>query len=74
MIYLQLYEPRVGELIAILVSIFFSNLERLKEDAEWEEDTQSWKLPELTRIKLPPASGRYIESFSIMFIQNGIYI
>jgi len=37
--------------------ILFSNLERLKEDAEWEEDTQSWILPELTRIKLPPASG-----------------
>lgn len=36
-----------------------SNLERLKEDAEWEEDTQSWTLPELTRIKLPPASGEY---------------
>ncbi|XP_025208957.1 osmotic avoidance abnormal protein 3 isoform X2 [Melanaphis sacchari] len=35
----------------------YSNLERLKEDAEWEEDTQSWILPELTRIKLPPASG-----------------
>ncbi|XP_050540903.1 kinesin-like protein KIF17 isoform X2 [Daktulosphaira vitifoliae] len=33
----------------------YSNLERLKEDAEWEEDTQNWKLPELTRIKLPPA-------------------
>lgn len=37
----------------------FSNLERLKEDAEWVEDTQSWILPELTRIKLPPASGEY---------------
>ncbi|XP_026815312.1 osmotic avoidance abnormal protein 3 isoform X2 [Rhopalosiphum maidis] len=35
----------------------YSNLERLKEDAEWEDDTQSWILPELTRIKLPPASG-----------------
>ncbi|CAI6345648.1 unnamed protein product [Macrosiphum euphorbiae] len=35
----------------------YSNLERLKEDAEWEDDTQSWKLPDLTRIKLPPASG-----------------
>ncbi|XP_050432495.1 osmotic avoidance abnormal protein 3 [Adelges cooleyi] len=35
----------------------YSNIERLKEDAEWDEDTQSWSLPELTRIKLPPASG-----------------
>ncbi|KAF0756304.1 osmotic avoidance abnormal protein 3 isoform X2 [Aphis craccivora] len=35
----------------------YSNLERLKEDAEWEDDTQSWILPELTRIKLPPASA-----------------
>ncbi|XP_025408168.1 kinesin-like protein KIF17 isoform X3 [Sipha flava] len=35
----------------------YSNLERLKEDAEWDEDAQSWILPDLTRIKLPPASG-----------------
>lgn len=39
-------------------------MERLKEDAEWEEDTQSWILPELTRIKLPPASGTYRRDFA----------
>jgi len=49
----------------------FSNLERLKEDAEWEDDTQSWKLPDLTRIKLPPASGKlggwdFLENFHFL--------
>lgn len=58
-----------------------SNLERLKEDAEWEEDTQSWTLPELTRIKLPPASGKhhgtnitvgiYIQTLILMMVWVG---
>jgi hypothetical protein len=34
-----------------------SNLEKIKSEAVWNDESQSWKLPELiiTRTKLPPA-------------------
>ncbi|XP_033607244.1 osmotic avoidance abnormal protein 3 isoform X2 [Cryptotermes secundus] len=35
----------------------YSNLEKIKSEAVWNDESQSWKLPELiiTRTKLPPA-------------------
>ncbi|CAG7722936.1 unnamed protein product, partial [Allacma fusca] len=37
----------------------YSNLDGIKSDAVWSDETQRWKLPELccTKTKLPPANG-----------------
>ncbi|CAG0891238.1 unnamed protein product [Darwinula stevensoni] len=35
----------------------YSNLERVKEEAVWEEETRRWRIPEviITKVKFPPA-------------------
>ena len=45
----------------------YSNVEKIKEEARWNDETQRWTIPELViaRTKLPPAGN-----FFICYIMN----
>ncbi|XP_069692798.1 osmotic avoidance abnormal protein 3-like isoform X2 [Periplaneta americana] len=54
----KLYQQIVEKILPTLKKeCNYSNLEKIKSEAVWSDDTQRWRLPELivTRTKLPPA-------------------
>ena len=40
----------------------YSNIDKIKEDAVWNDESQRWKIPDLVihKTKLPPAAGKPI--------------
>ena len=42
----------------------YSNIEKIKQEAKWNDEIQKWTIPELViaKTKLPPA-GKYTSSF-----------
>ena len=38
----------------------YSNIDKIKEDAVWNDESQRWKIPDLViqKTKLPPAAGK----------------
>ncbi|XP_021926304.1 osmotic avoidance abnormal protein 3-like [Zootermopsis nevadensis] len=54
----KLYQQIVEKMLPTLKKeCNYSNLEKIKSDAVWNDESQTWRLPELiiTRTKLPPA-------------------
>ena len=41
----------------IVKNLFFSNVERVKQEAIWNDESQRWRVPDLItqKTKLPPA-------------------
>ena len=52
------------------ILLFPSNLEKIRSEAAWSEERQTWKLPDLIvqKTKLPPAGRKFLAFDSFFWI------
>ena len=55
---------------------YFSNLEKIKSESVWSDETQRWKVPELVvqKTKLPPAGKQQENIVIFKIIKNNSHI
>ena len=49
---------------------FYSNLEKVKQDAVWNDENQRWRIPDLItqKTKLPPAGMLFLKMFGLFLL------
>ena len=47
----------------------FRNIEKIKDEAKWCDESQSWQLPALLnpKIKFPPAASKFNIEYNLIF-------
>ena len=51
-------------------NFFYSNLEKVKQDAVWNDENQRWRIPDLItqKTKLPPAGMLFLKIFGLFLL------
>ena len=51
-------------------NFFYSNLEKVKQDAVWNDENQRWRIPDLItqKTKLPPAGMLFLKIFVLFLL------
>ena len=55
----------------------YSNIEKIKQEAKWNDEVQKWAIPDLViaKTKLPPAGNyytHYCDSIHSIFVESSI--